>query len=955
MPEFLEALFGNSPRATTIFYSVIGGLAFLGLVILWQVFGRGPRRRRGLKRAMRRLAEGHWQDALERIRKLRFLGSPSSGWKRRFNQAEAECLRAAAKVALTEKQFEDALSYLLRVAHVLGEPEIAAKMHVQSAMLEETRRLFALGTLGDNQPVHDLIARILLVQSPCREASFWQALCFVRSGETDRAMQALQTARTGEARALVMDDGLGELASPNPLAAPTSPFIDPPLYLGTLLLRQGLAKDSLKYLTEANRIDGNCPVVTLQLGSAMIAAGGDTQMAVRALQRALGPKGLTLWAQEPRKMWVEGFPEGRSYVRKLAAAYPFTCPIWGADLRLLGQQGNQALAQGLYKMSAYTEAADLFGKVLQNGAPSLAVLRGLGLSLARLGKYDEAFKHLRIAHEMEEPKERITAGYLALCGAKGQPTQPEDKARNILWALKVVTRFNAPGDREWVALISALFAEAREENVPLSLDDQVYLCEHLWSVHETDPQAAQAYHHLEATYPQAVHKEYAWLYCRAAQQHKVEGEHALALFARAFADQESARAFFAEKQWDFGDVEFTYLERAATLAPGRFPEVLGPDYPAQGEAALLTRSEKQELAGQPDAALTTAEVLHKLAPHSPRALDRLAYLHQRRGNSDQAVLLLESWFTHHPHDPRPIVRFAILLHQRGMAGEAQTKLHEAMTLCAGPQRAKIAFLGARLTLQGALPKIGHEGNGAPGPEPEALAQAEEFLSRCLADEPGHADALWLRAAVRWLRGDLAGLAEQAPLMDQGARDDVRFQFFAGLCKLVAQDYAGVLDTCARIGLASGAHQAAQRNGESSGQRVVWPVESAYLAGLAHLDLGQNGPARQALEKPALSRESPSASHAQALVGAIGFQENNPEEAGKWWQTLDPKKRAAWKLGETLAHTVFLTALEAYTKTHYEEAAEKLRLAGKLGCRDRRLGSLLVQALFKAGQKMIYGS
>jgi len=45
-------------------------------------------------------------------------------------------------------------------------------------------------------------------------------------------------------------------------------FIDPPLYLGAMLLRRGQAKEALKLLTEANRIDSSCPVVTAQLGSA---------------------------------------------------------------------------------------------------------------------------------------------------------------------------------------------------------------------------------------------------------------------------------------------------------------------------------------------------------------------------------------------------------------------------------------------------------------------------------------------------------------------------------------------------------------------------------------------------------------------------------------------------------------------------------------------------------------
>ncbi len=99
--------------------------------------------------------------------------------------------------------------------------------------------------------------------------------------------------------------------------------------------------------------------------------------------------------------------------------------------------------------------------------------------------------------------------------------------------------------------------------------------------------AAGAYHHLMATHPHLMRPEYAWLYCRADEQHNVGGEHALALYAITFADPAAARAFFAERQWDFDGIEFAYLRRAAQLAPGRFPEPLGPDYPPRGERLLL--------------------------------------------------------------------------------------------------------------------------------------------------------------------------------------------------------------------------------------------------------------------------------------------------------------------------------------------------------------------------------
>ncbi len=908
-------------------------LGLLALIILWQVFAFGPRRRRGLKRVRRRLAAGAWQDALQRVRKLRRRGFPSAGWITKFNEAEAACLRAAAQTALADKRFEEALEHLSLEAQVLGNSAASARLTVQAAMLEEARRLFSVTTLGDNKAVHDLLVHAQRVQAPCREAFFWQALCFLRGGETDRALESLQNARAS--------------SSPGEMDV----AIDPPLYLGALLLRQGKAKESLKYLTEANRIDANCPVVTLQLGAAMIAADGDTTLAVRALQRALGPKGLPLWEQEPRKLWLEGFPEGRSYVRKLAAAYPFVCPLWGSDLLVLRQQGNLALAQGYYKLAAYQEAADLFGKVLQNGAPSVVVLRGLGLSLARLGKYDDAFKHLRIAHEMEEPKDRLTAGYLALCGAKGKPSLPEDKARNILWALQVIMRFGAPGDVEWANLAGSLFAEARDEGVALTLDDQLYLCEHLWSVHDTTPQAARAFHHLQATFPRAVRPEYAWLYCRAAEQHQLGGEHALALFARTFADRGPASDFFAARQWDLDAVELTYLERAAALAPGQFPKSLGPDYPAHGEDLLLAQVRTQENGGQLDAALATATVLVHLAPQSARALDRLAYLHHRSGNQEEAVALLETCHQHHPHDPTPLVRLALLLHQRGSPDECQSRLRAALELCAGPPRAPIAFLAARLTLRDAL-----SGPATSGSDGAALHVAEDYLRQCLADDPGHTQALWCLAALRWLRGDAASLATQAAAMNRDEPNDARFQFFTGLCRLAAEDFAGVLESRERIvaGDPALADNEAPKNGVQRGQHIIWSVEAAYLAGLANLGLGQQAAATRELEKTAAVRESPSASHAQAQLGAIAFMDNRPEDAAKWWQLLDQKQLAGWKLDETLAQTVFLSALENYARGGYEQAAERLRAAGKLGCRDRQLGALLVLALFKAGQKLVFG-
>src|SRR6185312_246238 len=180
---------------------------------------------------------------------------------------------------------------------------------------------------------------------------------------------------------------------------------------------------------------------------------------------------------------------------------------------------------------------------LQDSPPTVPLLRGLGLALARCGRYDQAYKHLRIALEQEEPKDPFTAGYLGLCGALGKPTQPEDKPRNVAWAIRLLARYPVFENAEWAGLISAVHAEARELNMPLGVDEQLQLCDVLASVHAADPRAADAYAHLARTFPDAVSARHAFLYVRAATAHGCTSDRDLDLFARTFADLAAARAY----------------------------------------------------------------------------------------------------------------------------------------------------------------------------------------------------------------------------------------------------------------------------------------------------------------------------------------------------------------------------------------------------------------------------
>src|SRR5207237_6636507 len=112
---------------------------------------------------------------------------------------------------------------------------------------------------------------------------------------------------------------------------------------------------------------------------------------------------------------------------------------------------------------------------------------------------------------------------------------------------------------------------------------------------------------------------------------------------------------------------------------------------------------------------------------------------------------------------------------------------------------------------------------------------------------------------------------------------------------------------------------------------------------AHLHLEDLGAARQALQKVAAADKSPSAVYARALLGQIGFTQGAYDEAIKWWNAVEPRRRAEWQLDETLRHTTFLSGLLNFQEGRYERAAERFREAGQLGLCARRLGSLLPPA------------
>jgi tetratricopeptide (TPR) repeat protein len=911
-----------------LYGGVIAGFSLV-LVGAWWVFGPGPRRVRAYNRAQRELRQGRWQDALTIVKALQ-TGRLSLAWQGRLRSAEGECHHAAAEKLLREKDYEESLRHFQTATELLRLDGAERRSRVVDFMLADVRQQFAAcKSATDNQAVQALIARVLRVQSPCPEATFWQGLCHVREGNLEAAMTALLASH---------EDG-GKRC------------LDPPLYLGTLRIRTGRVQEGLRMLGEANRVESTCPLVSLELGVGMVAANGDSALASRALQRALGPRGLAPLAKQPQRLWTDTFPEGRSYVQRLAARYPFTCPVFGSDVAAIARQGEYALAQAEYRQAHFREAADRYARLLQDEPPSAPLLRGLGLSLARLELYDQAYKHLRAALDMDEAQDPLAAGYLALCGALGRPIRAEDRARNVEWAIGLLGRYDLPGNAEWARINSAVFAAARALEIPVSREDQERLCEALRSVDATDAEAASAYDHLAASFPEAVRPEYAWLYCRAAQLHGVTSSQDMELFGRTFREEDAARAFFAARQWEISETAYTYLERCAAQRPGHFPEEFGPGYPLRGEAMLVDRSEQLEAADHADAALAAADVLARLAPSSVRAHDRLAQLHYRRGDLDRTASFLMRCQELAPADPRPAIKRAIVEQQRGNATERDNAIRHGLDSSRGKQRAAVAYFGARL----ALASVGLVETSAPTARPVSLEdsplptnagearavdwnRAKDLLQIAVKEDPGHVEALAALAMSLAASDDRPGLVELARHVGAVETREARFHYLAAVCHLAADDYSGVLEACRR----------ARATADST-----LAVECEYLEGWAHWRLGDDSAAAMAFGKVAHSPSSPSADVARALAAHLAFARRDYDSAAASWQVIAQQRRAEWGLDEPLRQTIFLSALTALHAERFEEAAEKFREGGRLGLRDRRLGSLLTLSLVKAGQQILY--
>src|SRR5439155_19526945 len=176
--------------------------------------------------------------------------------------------------------------------------------------------------------------------------------------------------------------------------------------------------------------------------------------------------------------------------------------------------------------------------------------------------------------------------------------------------------------------------------------------------------------------------------------------------------------------------------------------------------------------------------------------DRTACRSYRKQDVEHAVRVVENWHQLDPSDALPLVRRAVIEQQRGNAVASQSVIQAALSLTRGTSRAAVAFLGARLALASlgkVPPDVAPSGNGEAVKLEGVPVLVERLLLECLREQPDHADALWVQAALRSVASDVAGLAALAPSMDRPEVKDARFHYLAAVSHLAAGDHARVLE------------------------------------------------------------------------------------------------------------------------------------------------------------------
>ena len=401
------------------------------------------------------------------------------------------------------------------------------------------------------------------------------------------------------------------------------------------------------------------------------------------------------------------------------------------------------------------------------------------------------------------------------------------------------------------------------------------------------PPAAAAYAYLAATFPEAVQAD-PRLAVRpgghASQADSAAATRDLDLFARTFRDPSRPAHVFRAAAVEFRRRRI-HLSRAQppSVAPGRFPEPLGPTTRRRARRSCWRARRRRRTAGRKDAALDSVEVLLSWRRRACRGTTAWPV----------CTTAAATW-TGRPRcwpagtaSTRPITgRWSARRSSSSSAATPQRRaeaIDRALGLTQGRQRAAVAFLGARLAIQAGFRRRNgeetHEKNtDAAPPDPAALAHAAKLLQECLSHDPNHVDALWCLAAVRSASGDREGLASQAPAMDRPA----------------VKDAAVPLPRRRLLPGGAGLRQGGRAEPAGGGRRPVADRREPLRHGL-----GPPAP-EQRRRRPAVAAEGggrgeksrrrrmPARCWAGRASTAAAY-----DEAVRWWKEVDPARRAEW--------------------------------------------------------------
>lgn len=618
------------------------------------------------------------------------------------------------------------------------------------------------------------------------------------------------------------------------------------------------------------------------------------------------------------------------------------------------REARFALAEAHYRLHNYEEAAELYQLVFRDSPPTLPLLRGLGMTLAKLGRFDEAFRHLRLAFEQEQPKNSQTAAYLALCGALGTPKTEEDKIDNLRWAFSLMGQYCRGGDADIADVFHRLVTEARQHGYRVEPAPLLVACQAMASAELADENAAFAYASLAEQSPDSVDDRMAWLFCHAQKsgfEDAISTRTTLRLFARTCRNGSAAQKFFEQRQWNFADVRYACLKTLASLPESERLELAseldGSALQEDRESLLIRRCAEKEKQGDLVEAVDALNVLLALAPDHLEAWKNAARLNYKLERFEKAAHCFASWHARCPDDVVPFVRLAVV-QQVGRCGDFIETLNQSLARASSGQRAAIAYVGSRLALNEFFRQDASRDQHARN---RLWFQALSWLRTCLAADPKHHDALLLLAAMLAHSGDRSRLAALAPSLAAVSEKDPLLALFLAVARLAAGDTeAATRSALACLGEERRASLADGERQELCNEKLSWPAEVSFLVGLAQWSNPNAAipPLRQAAEEDSVSSQ-----RARALLGWLYLQQGDFQSAAREWRTVDTSKRKAWHLDHALPDVVLINGLLALQNERYEEAVDFFREAVKLHCSDHSLPDLLNLARIRAAQALLF--